>query len=69
VPTNGSEGPVTPSARVFGAGAAPVTRIGQRNAEIRQRNAAVLAARRELEAAEAELAELEHQVREAGRDG
>ena len=37
--------PQRPSARIFGAGAEPVTRIGQENAAIRERNRAVEAAR------------------------
>jgi len=42
---------VRPSAGVAGAGAEPVTRIGQRNAEIQERNRAVQAARVALDAA------------------
>lgn len=60
---------VTPSAGVFGASPEPVTRIGQRNAEIRRRNAERAAARHALEAAEAELADLERQVREGSGHG
>jgi hypothetical protein len=55
----GQDGPVRPSAGVFGAGTAPVTRIGQRNAEIQERNRAVLAARRALEVAQRVLEGLE----------
>ena len=53
------EGPARPSAGVFGAGAAPATRIGQRNAEVRERNQAREMARRALAAAQEALARLE----------
>ena len=52
------EGPVRASAGVFGAGAVPATRIGQRNAAIRGQNQAREIARRVLEAAQRALAGL-----------
>jgi hypothetical protein len=58
----GQDGPARPSAGVFGAGAEPVTRIGQRNAEIQERNRAVEAARRALEVAQRVLERLERAV-------
>ena len=54
-----SEGPMRPSAGVFGAGAVAATRIGQRNAEVRERNQARDAARRVLETARTVLEGLE----------
>ena len=54
-----SEGPVRPSAGVFGAGAVAATRIGQRNAEVRERNQARDVARRVLETARTVLEGLE----------
>ncbi len=59
----GQEAPVRPSAGIFGAGAEPVTRIGQRNAEIQERNRALEAARRALEAAQRVLEGLERAAR------
>ena len=53
------EGPVRPSAGVFGAGAVAATRIGQRNAEVRGRNQAQEMARRALAAAREALEGLE----------
>jgi hypothetical protein len=50
---------VRPSAGVSGAGAEPVTRIGQRNAEIGERNRAVQAARAALDVARQALEGLE----------
>ena len=57
------EGPARPSAGVFGAGATPATRIGQRNAEARGRNQAREAAQRALEVAQRVLRDLERTVR------
>ena len=54
-----SDRPVRPSAGVFGAGAVPATRIGQRNAEVRERNQARDAARRVLETVRTVLEGLE----------
>ncbi|MDQ2802320.1 MAG: MobA/MobL family protein, partial [Pseudomonadota bacterium] len=54
---------VRPSAGVFGAGTAPVTRIGQRNAEIQERNRVLEAAQRALEAAQRVLEGLERAAR------
>ena len=53
------EGLVRASAGVFGAGAVPATRIGQRNAAIRGQNQARAAARRMLEGARTVLERLE----------
>ncbi|MDQ2801609.1 MAG: MobA/MobL family protein, partial [Pseudomonadota bacterium] len=50
--TPGQDGPVRPAAGMHGSGAEPVTRVGQRNAEIQERNRALEAARRALEAAQ-----------------
>lgn len=55
----GQDGPIRPSAGVSGAGAVPVTRIGQRNAEISERNRVAQAARVALEAARRVLDGLE----------
>ena len=55
--------PVEASAGVFGAGAEPVTRVGQRNAEIQARNRAVEAARMALDRARQVLERLRQQVR------
>ena len=57
---------VRPSAGVSGAGPAPVTRIGQHNAEIQERNRVVQAAQRALEVARRALEGLERAVA-AGR--
>jgi len=53
------EAAARPSAGVSGAGSAPATRIGQRNAEIQERNRAVQAARAALEVARRALEGLE----------
>ena len=50
---------VRPSAGVFGAGAEPATRIGQRNAEIEERNRALQVARAAVEVAQRVLERLE----------
>ncbi len=55
----GQGGPARPSAGVSGAGPEPVTRIGQRNAEISERNRVAQAARVALEAARRVLDGLE----------
>ena len=57
------EAAARPSAGVSGAGSEPVTRIGQRNAEIQERNQVVLAARQALRAAQQVLERLEAAAR------
>ncbi len=64
-PARGQDGPVRPAAGMFGAGAEPVTRVGQRNAEIQERNRAVEAARKAVEQAQRVLEGLERAVRRA----
>ena len=57
------EAAARPSAGVSGAGSEPVTRIGQRNAEIQERNQVMLAARQALRAAQQVLEKLEAAAR------
>jgi hypothetical protein len=55
--------PVRASAGVYGVGPEPVTRVGQRNAEIQERNRLVEAARRAAEQAQRVLERLERAAR------
>jgi len=56
---SGQEGPVRGAAGMHGSGSEPVTRVGQRNAEIQARNRAVEAARAAVARAQRVLGELE----------